>query len=615
MAETSHSQDDSRTLPPALIADQLDRILKSQTFAQAPTLRRLLRYVLTHTTDREQRDLKEYTIGVDVFDRGPDFDPRIDTIVRVQARRLRAKLEDYYRREGAADPVIVDMPRGHYLAVWRLAPAPAAPMTASVVTPGPAASLAAASAALEDGASEPSIAVLPFANLSGDPENEYFTDGLTEEIISGLASVSGLRVVARTSVFQFKGRSDDIRRIGRSLGVQSALEGSVRKDGQRIRVTAQLIDVADGFHMWSHVFDGALPGIFSLQEETTRSIVEALRVRLRVEDEARLQRAQPSSIDAYELYLKGLFFFNKADHVGLETCVQYFQKAIALDGRFAAAYAAMSEAYLLWSTVGNRPAPQLFASARQAAERALELGDLAEAHGAMAGVLALNWEWDAAEREFRTAIELKPSLVYARLAYTAGCLCAQRRHDEALEQMRAARRLDPVSPLVRTILGQTLVLAGRPAEAVEQLQAALEIEPDFMFARYTLALAHLAAHSCSEAVATLQPLHHLVDQVPNCAGHLGYAHACLGNRAEAERILQSLLDRFPGEWAPWIDMAAISSGLGDATRALDWLERGYQARCFDSLFIREDPRFANLHSDPRFQQLLQKVGVVPRAGC
>ena len=255
-----------------LVRGQLAKMLRSQAFVPAPALSRLLAYLVEQTLEGNERELKEYAVGVDVFSRGADFDPRTDTIVRVQARRLRAKLEEYYRRDGAADPILLEVPKGRYVVQCRLASAAggveAIPARRPIVAEGPWQ------------ADMPSIAVLPFANLTGDGNDEYLADGLTEEIISTLASVPGLRVLARTSVFQFKGCSADIRRIGRELGVETALEGSVRKDGQQIRVTAQLINVADGFYLWSHIYDGALPGVFLLQEQTTRAIVEALRIRL-----------------------------------------------------------------------------------------------------------------------------------------------------------------------------------------------------------------------------------------------------------------------------------------------------------------------------------------------
>jgi serine/threonine-protein kinase len=600
----------ARELTASAIRSQVDRILRSDGFAQAAMLRRLLQYLTEKALQGVDSHVKEYGIGVDVFDRGSDFDPRTDTIVRAQVRRLRAKLVDYYGREGAGDPIVVRVPKGRYtIACEAVSPTIPAEFAASRQS-SPSLTEAAIDGAQAARGGTSAIVVLPFLNLSGDDENEYFTDGLTDEITSRLAAVAALRVVARTSAFQFKGRSDDVRKIGRDLGVQTVLEGSVRRDGERIRVTAQLIDVADGFHLWSHIYDGELPGVFGLQEKTTRSIVEALRIRLAAEDHDRLRPSAPSSLQAYDLYLKALSAFYKATGPHLEACLRDLERAMALDPDFAAAHALVAEACLLWSTVGDRPAPHLINRARQAAHRALELQDVAEAHAAMASVLAMSWEWDAAEAEFRRALSLKPSYAYARMTYTVACLCPLRRYDEAIEQMRLALAVDPLSPFVRTVMGQTLALAGRAREAVEELHRALVLAPDFVFARYTLGFAYLVTKSYAQAIATLQPVEHLALKIPNCGGHLGHAYARNGNLREAQRLLKSLLGHFTDEWAPWIDIAAIYAGLGQASRAVEWLERGYEHRCFDALFIRDDPRFERLYEEPRFRSLIERAGVI-----
>jgi TolB-like protein/Tfp pilus assembly protein PilF len=577
----------------------LGRILGSRSFANAPMLRRLLEYLVEHSLVGNDRELKEYTVGVDVFDRGTAFDPRIDTIVRAQVRRLRAKLDHYYRLEGAGDPLLLHVPKGRYLVECRAAPgARDAPVNET--------------RALATGA--PAIVVLPFVNLSGDTTNDYFVDGLTDEITSALASVQALRVVSRTSAFQFRQRSDDIRNIGAELGVQSALEGSVRKDGQRVRVTAQLVDVTSGFQLWSHTFDGELPGVFGLQEKTARAIVQALRIRLTPGEREKLRPAEPASIEAYDLYLRGLACFYKASPEKLQASVEYMEAAIAIDPTYAPAYATMADAYALWATVGDRPAPRLIEQARAAAQRALELDDLAEAHAAMATVLTLEWRLDEADAAFSRSIALKPSYVYPRLTY-AVFLCAQHRVDEAINQTRVALTLDPLSPLSRTILGQSLVLAGRASEAIDELHRAIALSPDFVFAYYTLAIAHIVRRSYADAIAALEPIRDLAEHIPNCAGHMGFAYASLGNRAEARRLLQLLLDLYPGDWAPWIDIAAIYAGLGDSARALEWLERGYQHRCFDALFLREDPRFDILRADARFNQLAERTLALPPVGA
>jgi TolB-like protein/tetratricopeptide (TPR) repeat protein len=590
--------------PEPAIRAALGKILGSRTFAQAVTLRRLLEYLTENSIDGRQRELKEYSVGVEVLERGPDFDPRTDTIVRVQARRLRAKLDDYYRHEGADDPFVLHVPKGRYLVEYRLGPVDHGARDSAIATAGPAVDVTSSG--------PPAIVVLPFANLSGDSENEYFTDGLTDEITSRLATVQGLRVVSRTSAFQFKGRCDDVRRIGADLGVQTALEGSVRKDAPRVRVTAQLVDVGTGFHLWSHAFDGELPGVFGLQEKIATSIADALRIRVAPMERQRLRPSEPASVEVYDLYLKGLACFYKVTPDDLRDCVGYMERALAIDSGYAPAYATIAEACALWTTFSYQPAPQLMTRAREAAQQALELDDLAEAHAAMATVLSLEWQFGAAESEFLKAIALKPSYVYPRLTYGVS-LCMHRRFDEAIEQVRLALTLDPLSAFSRTILAQTLALAGRVPEAIEELHRAIALSPEFMFAYCTLAFAHLVGRSCAGAIASLDAILPSAVQYPNCVGHLGFAQASLGNREEATRLLQVLFDHATDEWAPWVDIAAIYAGLGDAATALTWLERGYRHRCFDALFLRDDPRFDILRDDARFKQLAERtVAELPR---
>jgi serine/threonine-protein kinase len=600
-------------VPAHMVREQLGRILRSGLFAQAPMLSRLLEYVVERTAASQTDQLKEYSIGVEVFDRGPSFDPRTDTIVRVQARRLRSKLQDYYDGEGRNDPVVLELPKGRYAVVCRPAESRLTdggePLGDSGLAGGKAAGTA-ATAALA-GPEGPSIAVLPFANLSGDPANDYFSDGLSEEIISALAGVPELRVVARTSAFQFTARGGNIRTIGRELGVRSVLEGSVRKDGQRIRVTAQLIDVSDGVCLWSHTYDRALTGVFAIQDEITQAIVDSLRIRLARPHAGRSRPREPVSVEAHELYLKGRYFWHKTTPASLEKCLRHLERALAIDPDYAAAHAAMADSYVLWATMVQGGLPlQSLSKAKASALRALALEDLAESHSAMGMVLAVaDWDWTAAEQEFRRALHLKPSFTFARMAYATTCLCPQRRHEEALDQLRQGVRTDPVSAFLRTVLGQTLVLSGRIEAAFDELRQAVDLEADFVFGHVTLALAHLADGSWQEALDVLEPLSLSPAEYPNRAGHMGYAYARLGQRDRARRILSDLLAQFPEPSAPGVDAAAIHNALGEEETAIDWLERACELRCFDALFLADDPRLLNLRPHPRFKRLLSQMGL------
>jgi serine/threonine-protein kinase len=578
------------------IRAELAKILQSQRFARAPTLARLLKYLVEQTIETGGTQLKEYAVGVDVFGRGPLFDPTSDTIVRVHARRLRSRLREYYATEGGPDPVRIEVPRGGYLVQCRPSPAQAdaAPSNDALA----------------------SIVVLPFANLTGDTSIEYFADGLTDEITSALASLTDLQVVARTSAFQFKARGEDVRTIGRVLGVRTALEGSVRREGETIRVTATLIDARDGFQQWSQTYTRDMTGAFTIQDDVARAIATALWSRLGRATAAAPRSTQADRADAYDCYLRGKYFCNRGTPGDVARGIAYLEQAIALDPRYAAPWAALADAHVFLATLQAEAPGPLLARARSAAETALEIQDLAEGHAVIGMVLGIgDWDWNGAEREFCRALDLMPSCAQARGAYAVGCLIPSRRHDEALAQLHQAVRLDPLSAFMRAMLGQGLLLAGRADAAIEELDRALELDAGSVVANLGLAWAYLANGAHAAAVDVLSRLPPEARVLPNYAGHLGYAHARLGNRSEAEALLNELLQRYPGEWAPCVDVAVIHAGLGETERALPWLERGCRLRSFDIPFVRDDPRFADLVSDGRLEQLLQAYQRRPSDGA
>jgi serine/threonine-protein kinase len=593
-AARAPGRDAPERVPADLAADgirrQLTRILGSQAFAHAPMLRRLLQHLVEHTLSGAQ-ELKEYAVGVDVFDRGSAFDPRTDTIVRVQARRLRAKLDEYYRSEGAADAVLIVLPKGRYLVEYRAAAASAEHPEGSAPVPD----------------EQPSIVVLPFVNLNADQETEFLTDGLTEELIGTLASVAELKVVARTSAFHFKGRTDDIRKIGQELGVRMALEGSVRIHQQRMRVMAQLIDLTNGLHLWSEAYDRRLGAVFDIQEEIARAIVDAMRVRLAPGGSRRFRSAPPQTLDAYDHFLKGRYYFHRLTPVDMRKSIEHLERAVTLAPEYAAAHAALAESYVMFAGA-QIEAPQSFlASARAAAQRALALEPSAEAHAAMGAVLALaDLNGQDSERAFQRALALKPSYAMARGWYAVGCLYVMRRYRDAIDQLKECLSVDPLSVIMRVMLGQTLILAAEFDAAAGELRHALTLDPDFAFGHVTLGLAQLAKGSYHEARQTLLQVEAAAQDFPNFWGHLGYAQAKLGQRLEAERALRELNQRFR-PWVPNVDAAAVHNALGDTRRALECLESARLDRSYDWLFIADDPRLTNLSSNPEFQRLLPSI--------
>ena len=594
------------------VQHSLNKLLASRVFQGSERMSRFLRFSVEHALAGESAPLKEYVIGVQVFDRGESFDPRTDTIVRVEARRLRAKLKEYYATEGRHDAVAIELSEKGYRAVFkgraRRPFEPVArhwkPVLAGVLLL--AAGLASWRLALPRRTVAPdSIIVLPFSNLSGGAENEYLSDGLTEEILSTLAAVPTLRVVARTSAFQFKGRSGDVRKIGRELGVGRILEGSVRREGRRIRVTAQLINVADGLHLWSKIYDREGSSLLEIEQEITRAVVDALRIELRQGE------AETTNPQAHELYLKGRYFWHKMTPEYLQKSMRTLEEAIALDPNYAAAHAGLSDAYGFWANLELEAPGEPVAKAAREAQRALDLNpDSAEGHFVKAAVLSMQWDWNGAEREFRRALDLKPSLAPARGAFAGLCLGPQRRYAEAVGQFRQALETDPLSVGNRTILGQTYVYAGQPAQGIKEVRAAMELEPEFALGYITLALAYLEKGSHAEALKTLLAAYNSANEIPYYLGLLGYTYARLGNRSEAERVLRQLKRRFnDGPWVPPVEVAGIHNGLGDKDQALSWLERACQQRSTMAAFVVDDPRFRNLYSEPRFRAVLGRMGL------
>jgi TolB-like protein/Tfp pilus assembly protein PilF len=568
---------------PQQVQDHCARVLASPAFEQAPTLGRLLRYLVDQSLKGNTDSLKEFAIGLEVFGRGPSFDPRLDTIVRAHARRLRHRLAAYYESDGRNSPVILDLPKGHYVIQARAA------TDADLARTGP---------------STDSIVVLPFASASGDSADEYFADGLTEEIIHALAGLSGLHVVSRTSAFQFKNHQRDIREIGRLLGVGVALEGSVRRDGATVRVSVRLIDVRDGFQIWSSTSDRELTNVFRVQDELSRAIAGQLGARLgSVAGQVRTSTA--TNADAHDHYLKGRHLWNKADPESVAKALKHFRAAVTVDPEYAAAHAAIADAYVYLATLAAESPAPLLNEARRSAQRALALQDVADAHSALGAVLAIaDRAWDDAEHEFTQALRLSPSSSHVRGAYAILCLAPQRRIEEAIDQLRHAVRVDPLSAFQRSMLAQTLILAGRPDDALDEIAHALDLDPDHMAARLTEAWALIGKGEYSAAVAVLHAMPAPCRELPNHGGHLGHALARVGRRSDAGAVLHELLERFQGPWVPAVDIAAIHCGLGAREDTLSWLERGYALGAFDVVFAGDDPRFADVRGDARLQALL-----------
>ncbi|HEY3128913.1 MAG TPA: guanylate cyclase [Acidobacteriota bacterium] len=478
---------------------------------------------------------------------------------------------------------------------WRKRPAPGA-LRKSMPVPG------------ESGHN--SIAVLPFVNMSPDKENEYFSDGMTEELISALARIEGIRVASRTSVFRFKNKPQNVRDIGKELNVGAVLEGSVRKAEGRLRITAQLIDVAAGHHIWSETYERKLKDVFAVQNEISRALAERLKIRLLDKQANLLVQPSTKNIDAYTLYLKGRHYWNQRTGEGFRKCIQCFEEAIERDPDYVVAYAGLADGY---NTLGyyNYLAPKdAFPKAKAAALSALRRDDtLAEAHTALAfSKMFYDWDWKGAETEFRRALRLREDYAIAHYWYGLNLASLGQPYD-AIAQVRRAQQLDPLSPVIGAYVAGGYYFARQYDLAIEKCRQTLDLEPNFALARLVIGWALRQKSMFREAVAEFKKA---VDSSKGSAdgmAALGHAYGVWGKKSEAERILGELTKTSKTSHVSPGHFAMVYLGLGEKDAAFHWLQRAREERYAWLVFLKMDPIFDSLHSDPRFEKLLAKMGL------
>ncbi len=456
-----------------------------------------------------------------------------------------------------------------------------------------------------------SVAVLPFANLSADSENEYFADGITEDVIAHLAKIRSLKVISRTSVMTFKKSERNLREIGEKLGAATLVEGSIRRAGNRVRIVAQLVDAATDEHLWAETYDRDLTDIFDIQSDVALNIATALRAQLSHDERARVVRRPTENFEAYELYLRGRNWFCRFTEEGFRRSLIDYEAAIALDSSFSLAWAGVAQTHTEVCINGFAGASleNTIRSAKLAAARALEIDpELAEAHSISAFVrFVFDFDWVGAEREFLTAIELSPGSAPAHDHYSWLC-SALERYDDALREVRRAQELDPI--LIQTDVATTLLRAGRIEEALEEARRSLRDTPGASRAHSNLGWAlifhgdHAAGIKSLERASTLSPDSTLF------LSQLGQAYAIIGNVDEARKVLQQLQDRAVHEFVSPYHFAYVYAGLGEADRAMDWLERAFEQRSGAIYGVKGSFLFQNLRSHPRFKQLLQKMNLL-----
>jgi len=456
----------------------------------------------------------------------------------------------------------------------------------------------------------PSIAVLPFINLSADPEQEYFCDGISEEIINALTHLKGLQVVALTSVLAFKGKHEDIREIGRRLNVGKLLEGCVQKVGNRLRISTQLINVADGYHIWSEQYDREMEDVFTIQDDISMAVVKELEVKLLRKEKAAIVRRNTKNIEAYNLYLMGRYFWNKRYEVGLNKGIDYFQQAIDKDPNYALAYAGIADSYNTMGFWGYCPPRDAFPKARAAAQKALKIDDtLAEAHTSLGWISAnYDFDWPTAEREYKQAIALNSGYATAHNWYSVYFM-NMGRFNEALAENKRAEQLDPLSIVTNYVAGEILRCMGRYDEAIEQFQKTIEIEPYFGVGYCYLGLAFSQKNKYKEAITALQKSIELTKGLSWSKGILGYIYTLAGEKGKAEQMLYQMKTRSKKRYVSSASIALIHAGLGEKDKAIELLEKAQEERCsllLFSKFFREQDIFS---SEPRYKALLKKIGL------
>jgi TolB-like protein len=592
---------------------QLERVLGSAGFSRNERLARFLRFVVEQHLEGKDSEIKESVIAIEVFGRGSDHDPKQTSIVRTEAARLRARLSEYYVGEGKNDALVIELPKGGYAPVLRQFPADLAPtataptgatsravarLRLSVALAGFAVAAAGAGLWLFQRQNAPiPIAVLPLTNLSQDAGDNYFADGLTDEIIRNLSIIEGLAVRSQTSSFALKGKPRNIREAGNQLDADYILEGSVVRAGQQLRINAQLVRVRDDFPLWSGRYDRELPDILAIQDEISRGIVNSLRLKL-----GRGRRRYEIRSEVYDSYLRARALSVERGLTGINRSIGPLEEVVAKDPSFAPAYADLAAAYAARSGEFRFNIPGEMSKMRAAADKAIQLDPLlAQAHYAQGMIYSRDAQWEQSEKSFRRAIELDPNRSEMRCNFALFLLLPLGRMEEALRQLRAAERSDPLSSVVHYNLAYALNSANRYDEAAATCGKLPVDDPD---RSWCLGRARLGQGRVVEAIQILETaLNSGVSAGSQIRGELGYAYGRAGRRADAEKLIASTPSINP------FNQALTFAGLGDKDRTFEALDRAASAGPFRIGRALTFPEYALLRGDPRVKVLRKKVGL------
>jgi adenylate cyclase len=618
---------DHGNVPSEAVREQLAAILASETFARSERLSEFLRFLVENAIVDGSASPKEYVIGVEVYGRPSSFDPHFEPIVRVEARRLRRKLDQYYHSEGRNDPLVIELPKRTYIPVFRrrqrvsrseriwngvrgLGKWEIFTLCATVLFTGAAAYWLAnpLSSRVQVQREPVPIVVLPFVDLSPNKDQEYFSDGITEEIIERLARVEGLQVVSRTSAFQFKGKTADVREIGEQLNARLIIEGSVRKTGDKLRIIGQLVSADNGYHLWSKTYECGLPDAFTVPGEVARAVAERLQLTLPEVERADSPQPYNQNPETYGLYLKGLHFAQRWTGEGLREGIQYFEQVIQKEPDHAPAYAGLAQCYSLLALHEVSAPKEVMPKAREAALKALGIdSSLSHAHLWLGFVKAVyEWDWAGAQEAFEHALRLDPRDANVREIYVLSYLAPMGRLDEALEQMQKAHTLDPVSPRVHFVTGLTYHFRRQYDQAIAQYREALELAPHFYPTYLALSSAYEQSSMYENAVEVLEQgraswMEGITDSL------LGHTYALMGERDKARKQIDKLTKSSTRRYISSASLASIHAALGDKDLALDLLNQACEERATFLIYLRVNPRWDNLRSDPRFTALLGKI--------
>jgi serine/threonine protein kinase/Tfp pilus assembly protein PilF len=455
-----------------------------------------------------------------------------------------------------------------------------------------------------------SIAVLPFEDLSPEQDQAYFCDGIAAELINRLTNIENLKVPARASSFSFKGKELDVQEIGEKLNVNFLLVGSLQKAETRLRITVELVKVSDGYPLWSEKYEGNMEDFFALQDEISLAIVDSLKIKLLGGEKAKLVKRYTDNLEAYNLYLKGRYFWNRRTEKGLNLAIDYFEKAIEQDPNYALAYVGLADSYNMLGSYELLEPNEAYPNARKAALRALDIDEtLGEAHTSLAHVKhCFDWDWEGAEMEYKRAIDLNPSYATSHSWYSA-LLLYSGRFDEALEEAKRAQELDPLSLVIITGVGKTLFYQRQYDISIEQCERALEINPDFSWTHHVLAQAYVQKSKFEEAIAEAQKAVTLSGGSTEYLSALGYIYAVNGEKKEAKNILKQLEELEKKKNISLFHKALVYEALGETDQAFGFLEASFERREYGMLTLKVSPELDSLRSDPRFKVLMEKVGL------